>query len=198
MFGKRTYRSRDLIGSIILWSFQRLAACLHESGIWSRILCNFDRDSPYNIRLLIWAIDVRLLCPYVIVPYHVLFSVLFLHFDIITFLFICITCVTYNQNLEITALFTDLNISLFLYCRVHRDLPVCLSVGGGHTSNDYECGIYGLCQECVSDSMYIRWFVDRQCCVMTVWYVTFSTMSQFPWQLVAHSEDDSRLVSTFV
>lgn len=98
----------------------------------------------------------RLLCPYVIVPYHVLFSVLFLHFDIITFLFICITCVTYNQNLEITALFTDLNISLFLYCRVHRDLPVCLSVGGGHTSNDYECGIYGLCQECVSDSMYIR------------------------------------------
>lgn len=85
MFGKRTYRSRDLIGSIILWSFQRLAACLHESGIWSRILCNFDRDSPYNIRLLIWAIDVRLLCPYVIVPYHVLFSVLFLLFDIIIF-----------------------------------------------------------------------------------------------------------------
>lgn len=114
------------------------------------------------------------------------------------FLFICITCVTYNQNLEITALFTDLNISLFLYCRVHRDLPVCLSVGGGHTSNDYECGIYGLCQECVSDSMYITWFVDRQCCVMTVWYVTFSTMSQFPWQLVAHSEDDCRLVSTFL
>lgn len=31
----------------------------------------------------------------------------------------------------------------------------CLSVGGGHTSNDYECGLYGLCQECVSDSMYI-------------------------------------------
>lgn len=44
-------------------------------------------------------------------------------FDIIIFLFI--TCVTYNQNLEIIALFTDLNISLFLYCRVH-----CLSGEG--------------------------------------------------------------------
>lgn len=44
-------------------------------------------------------------------------------FDIIIFLFI--TCVTYNQNLEIIALFTDLNISLFLYCRAH-----CLSGEG--------------------------------------------------------------------
>lgn len=43
-------------------------------------------------------------------------------FDII---FLFITCVTYNQNLEIIALFTDLNISLFLYCRVH-----CLSGEG--------------------------------------------------------------------
>lgn len=77
-----------------------------------RILCNFDRDYPYAI-----------------IPYHVLFSVCSSFFDII-FLFICITCVTYNQNLEIIALFTDLNISIFLYCRVHRDLSVCLSGEG--------------------------------------------------------------------
>lgn len=199
MFGKRTYRSRDLIGSIILWSFQRLAACLHESGIWSRILCNFDRDSPYNIRLLIWAIDVRLLCPYVIVPYHVLFSVLFLLFDIIIFYLYALHV---WHIIKTWRLLHYLRIWIYLYfCIVVFTgiyLSVCLSVGGGHTSNDYECGIYGLCQECVSDSMYITWFVDRQCFVMTVWYVTFSTMSQFPWQLVAHSEDDCRLVSTLL
>lgn len=75
-------------------------------------------------------------------------------FDIIIFLFI--TCVTYNQNLEIIALFTDLNISLFLYCLVH-----CLS-GEGMLLLIINVK-HGLCQECVFVSMYITGFGVRLC-----------------------------------
>lgn len=83
-------------------------------------------------------------------------------FDIIIFLFI--TCVTYNQNLEIIALFTDLNISLFLYCRVH-----CLS-GEGMLLLIINVK-HGLCQECVFVSMYISGFGVRLCWHGGVWWL---------------------------